>query len=210
MDPASNNSIIDQLVSDGEKQQLIPSNSNNPDGNLLNPDGNLLNLDIAHTKKSTKFLMDLSVNNENTTSTSKSNDTTADTTSKFKSNDIFEAANKSAKHDLQSLASSLTKRFSNKSTDPFSSSMKTSMTDTDLRKYIFVHSRGKQLMSGLRIHSFSKKSFISSFSVGLAVGCLVAIIFKLLFEVAISTYTNHYGGDISTVKHSHHKHHRNH
>lgn len=57
------------------------------------------------------------------------------------------------------------------------------INESDLRKYVFQHGRGKRLMSGLRVHAFTRQAFVSSFTVGLAIGSIVAILLKVLKDV---------------------------
>lgn len=55
--------------------------------------------------------------------------------------------------------------------------------ESDLRKCVFQHGRGQRLMSGLRVHALTRQAFVSSFTVGLAIGSIVAIVLKVLKEV---------------------------
>lgn len=59
-----------------------------------------------------------------------------------------------------------------------------SLTETDLRRFVFHHQRAKRLVSGLRVHAFTRQAFVSSFTVGLAIGSVVAIVLKILKDVA--------------------------
>ena len=55
----------------------------------------------------------------------------------------------------------------------------------DVRKFVFqAPARSdKRIMGGLRAHTFTSQTFVSSFAVGLAIGSILAIIIKLLTEV---------------------------
>ena len=55
----------------------------------------------------------------------------------------------------------------------------------DVRKFVFQATArsDKRIMAGLRAHTFTSQTFISSFAVGLAIGSILAIIIKLLTEV---------------------------
>lgn len=57
------------------------------------------------------------------------------------------------------------------------------VNDMDLRRIVFHHPRAKRLVSGLRVHAFSRQAFVSSFTVGLALGSVVAIILRVLKDV---------------------------
>lgn len=58
------------------------------------------------------------------------------------------------------------------------------LTETDLRRFVFHHQRAKRLVSGLRVHAFTRQAFVSSFTVGLAIGSVVAIVLKILKDIA--------------------------
>lgn len=54
----------------------------------------------------------------------------------------------------------------------------------EVRKFVFQASRtDKRVLGGLKAHTFSSQAFISSFAVGLAIGSILAIIFKILSEI---------------------------
>lgn len=57
------------------------------------------------------------------------------------------------------------------------------VAESDLRRFVFHHPRAKRLVSGLRVHAFSRQAFVSSFTVGLAIGSVVAIVLKILKDV---------------------------
>jgi len=59
------------------------------------------------------------------------------------------------------------------------------VTIHDVRKFVFQATArsDKRVMGGLRAHTFTSQTFISSFAVGLAIGSILAIIIKLLTEV---------------------------
>lgn len=77
--------------------------------------------------------------------------------------------------------------FSARSAADRSESSSTSVvTDADIRKFVFIHSRGKRFMNGLKVHSLNKQTFLSSFSVGLVLGIVVALLCKLLSEFVFS------------------------
>jgi len=63
----------------------------------------------------------------------------------------------------------------------------------DVRKFVFqAPSRtDKRVMGGLRAHTFTSQTFISSFAVGLAIGSILAIIIKLLTEVGYRVLPYH-------------------
>jgi hypothetical protein len=64
------------------------------------------------------------------------------------------------------------------------------LSESELRKYVFQHTRAKRLVSGLRVHAFTRQAFVSSFTVGLAIGSVVAIILKLLKDVTCRAFFN--------------------
>lgn len=76
--------------------------------------------------------------------------------------------------------------FSARSAADRSESSTSVVTDADIRKFVFIHSRGKRFMSGLKVHSLNKQTFLSSFSVGLVLGIVVALLCKLLSEFVFS------------------------
>lgn len=56
----------------------------------------------------------------------------------------------------------------------------------DVRKFVFQVSRNdKRIMSGLRAHTFSSQAFFSSFAVGLAIGSILAILLRIIFEIGV-------------------------
>lgn len=58
------------------------------------------------------------------------------------------------------------------------------VVDADLRRFVFHRSRAKRLVSGLRVHAFTRQAFVSSFTVGLALGSVIAIVLKILRDLA--------------------------
>ena len=70
--------------------------------------------------------------------------------------------------------------------DRSESSLTSVVTDADIRKFVFIHSRGKRFMNGLKVHSLNKQTFLSSFSVGVVLGIIVALVCKLLSEFVFS------------------------
>jgi len=82
---------------------------------------------------------------------------------------------------MNSVASLLSRR--NKA--PVTSTDNSVVTLHDVRKFVFQASSrsDKRIMGGLRAHTFTSQTFISSFAVGLAIGSILAIIIKLLTEV---------------------------
>lgn len=58
------------------------------------------------------------------------------------------------------------------------------VVETDLRRFVFHHSRAQRLVSGLRVRAFTRQAFVSSFTVGLALGSVIAIVLKILRHLA--------------------------
>lgn len=58
------------------------------------------------------------------------------------------------------------------------------LTETDLRRFVFHHPRAKRLVSGLRVHALTRQAFVSSFTVGLAIGSVIAIVLKIMKDIA--------------------------
>lgn len=65
-----------------------------------------------------------------------------------------------------------------------------SMSDSDLRRFVFHHPRAKRMVSGLRVRAFTRQAFVSSFTVGLALGSVVAIVLKILNDLALRMLYN--------------------
>jgi len=67
------------------------------------------------------------------------------------------------------------------------------VTIHDVRKFVFQATTrsDKRTMAGLRAHTFTSQTFISSFAVGLAIGSILAIIIKLLTEVGYRVLPYH-------------------
>jgi len=57
------------------------------------------------------------------------------------------------------------------------------MSNKDLRRAVFLCERDRRTVGGLRVHAFTRQAFISSFTVGLALGSLLAILLKLLKDL---------------------------
>jgi len=64
----------------------------------------------------------------------------------------------------------------------------------DVRKFVFqAPARSdKRIMAGLRAHTFTSQTFVSSFAVGLAIGSILAIIIKLLTELGYRVLPFHH------------------
>jgi len=64
----------------------------------------------------------------------------------------------------------------------------------DVRKFVFqTPARSdKRIMAGLRAHTFTSQTFVSSFAVGLAIGSILAIIIKLLTELGYRVLPYHH------------------
>ena len=84
---------------------------------------------------------------------------------------------------MSSVASILSRR--NKAPTAPADNTPTVVTLHDVRKFVFqAKARSdKRIMGGLRAHTFTSQTFLSSFAVGLAIGSILAIIIKLLTEV---------------------------
>jgi len=69
----------------------------------------------------------------------------------------------------------------------------TVVTLHDVRKFVFQATArsDKRIMGGLRAHTFTSQTFVSSFAVGLAIGSILAIIIKLLAEVGYRVLPYH-------------------
>lgn len=64
------------------------------------------------------------------------------------------------------------------------------ISDSDLRRFVFHHPRAKRMVSGLRVRAFTRQAFVSSFTVGLALGSVVAIVLKILNDLALRMLYN--------------------
>ena len=92
---------------------------------------------------------------------------------------------------MSSIASLLSRRNKSCSVTPTDSSA--NVTIHDVRKFVFQTTArsDKRIMGGLRAHTFTSQTFISSFAVGLAIGSILAIIIKLLTEVGCRVLPYH-------------------
>jgi len=93
---------------------------------------------------------------------------------------------------MSSVASLLSRRNKTCSVTPTDSSANV-VTIHDVRKFVFQATTrsDKRIMAGLRAHTFTSQTFISSFAVGLAIGSILAIIIKLLTEVGYRVLPYH-------------------
>ena len=87
------------------------------------------------------------------------------------------------KPSLSSLVSTMRKGKNKPEMDAFSKNP--FLTDSDLRKYIFVAKRESEIMKGLKVKSFGKLTLLGNFMLGVFAGSLLTIFLKFFYELSI-------------------------